>query len=88
MSTYQDLKGLKVKYLADDPDPGTAGDVWYNSNTFKLRGFVGRSAWSSGAHVVTTRANCAGFGTLTAGAIVGGEIGPPGVIMDDTEEYN
>ena len=49
---------------------------------------MGRSAWSSGAHVVTTRANCAGFGTLTAGAIVGGEIGPPGVIMDDTEEYN
>ena len=50
MSTYQELRGLKVKYLAANPDPGTAGDVWYDSATATLKGFVGRAAWSSGAN--------------------------------------
>ena len=35
MSTYTQLRGLKVKYLEDNHDPGTAGDVWTLFGTFK-----------------------------------------------------
>ena len=38
MSTYTELRGLKVKYLAANPDPGTAGDVWYDGAAFALKG--------------------------------------------------
>ena len=46
MSTYQELKGLKVKYLSSDTsgDRIKEGEVFYNSTDFKLRSFV---AWRS-----------------------------------------
>ena len=72
MSTYTELRGLKVKYLAADPDPGTAGDVWYNSTTFELKGFVGRAAWSAGPALGTARGNMATGGTQTATFGAGG----------------
>ena len=67
MSTYTELRGLKVKYLAANPDPGTAGDVWYDSATYQLKGFVGRSAWSSEAHQIDSlfRRGSAGTSTLS-----------------------
>ena len=71
MSTYQELRGLKVKYLAANPDPGTAGDVWYDSAAFALKGFVGRAAWSAGASLATGRHLSAGAGTQTAGLLFG-----------------
>ena len=73
MSTYQELRGLKVKYLAANPDPGTAGDVWYNSTSFALKAFVGRAAWSSGAAYVNAAAqDAAAAGTQTAALGAGG----------------
>ena len=84
MSTYRELRGLKVKYLAADPDPGTAGDVWYNTSTFQLKGFVGLAAWSAGASLGTARYNLYGCGTLTAGLVFGGRSPAKG----ETEEYN
>ena len=72
MSTYQELRGLKVKYLTANPDPGTAGDVWYDSVTYELKGFVGRSAWSAGAALSTARYMLGGIGTQTAGLAFGG----------------
>ena len=84
MSTYEALRGLKVKYLAADPDPGTAGDVWYNTSTFQLKGFVGLAAWSAGSPLGTARYNLYGCGTLTAGLAFGGRSPAKG----ETEEYN
>ena len=43
MSTYTELRGLKVKYLAANPDPGAAGECWYDSAAFALKAFVGLS---------------------------------------------
>ena len=87
MSTYHELRGLKVKYLAADPDPGTAGDVWYNTSTFQLKSFVGRAAWSSAAAVIVGRYNSGGAGTQTAAFVAGGAK-TPDAVTDETYEYN
>ena len=83
MSTYQELRGLKVKYLAADPDPGTAGEVWYNTTTFQLKGFVGRAAWSAGATMIAGVGAQAGNSGIQTAAFYAG--GTPGV---KTQEYN
>jgi len=87
MSTYQELRGLKVKYLAANPDPGSKGDVWYDSATFELKGFVGRAAWSAGANMIVGRYNQGGAGTQTAAFVAGGAV-TPDAVTDDTYEYN
>ena len=85
MSTYRELRGLKVKYLAADPDPGTAGDVWYDSATYQLKGFVGRAAWSAGANLVTGRRFLGGTGTQTSALAFAGY---GTALSAATEEYN
>ena len=87
MSTYQELRGLKVKYLAANPSPATAGDVWYDSATYQLKGFVGRAAWSSAAAVIVGRYNSGGAGTQTAAFVAGGAK-TPDAVTDETYEYN
>ena len=75
MSTYQELRGLKVKYLSSDPSPATEGDVWYNTTTGLLKAFVGLAAWSSGAPMAPGQSSMAGCGTQTAGLSCGGHNG-------------
>ena len=72
MSTYTELRGLKVKYLAANPDPGTAGDVWYDGAAFALKGIVGRAAWSAGSNLGTATVAAAALGIQTAGLITSG----------------
>ena len=50
MSTYTELKGLKVKFLDSDPSPGADGDVWYNSVSGQLKAFVSRVAFHKGCN--------------------------------------
>jgi len=90
MSDYTELKGLKVKYLAADPDPGTAGDVWYNTTTELLKAFVGRAAWSAGSLMNTARGlgGSGGAGTQTAALVMGGLTTSPSATVALTEEYN
>ena len=83
MSTYTELRGLKVKYLAADPDPGTAGEVWYNTPTLQLKGVVGRAAWSAGATMIAGVGAQAGNSGIQTAAFYAG--GTPGVV---TQEYN
>ncbi len=87
MSTYRELRGLKVKYLAADPDPASRGDVWYNSTTFELKGFVGLAAWSSAANMIVGRYSQGGAGTQTAAFVAGG-FKTPDAATDETYEYN
>jgi len=87
MSTYQELRGLKVKYLAANPSPGSKGNVWYDSVTYQLKGFVGRAAWSSSADIIVGRFNSGGAGTQTAAFVAGGAKNPEAV-TDETYEYN
>ena len=84
MATYQDIKGLKVKYLSADPGTLRAGEVWYNSTTGTLKGVVSFGAWSSSSPISTARYGSGQGGTATAGFIVSG--GPAPKVQ--TEEFN
>ena len=86
MSTYTELKGLRVKFLAANPNPGTAGDVWYDSAAYALKAFVGRAAWSAGSPLNTGRYAHGGTGTTTASLIFGGSDGSN--VLNSSEEYN
>ena len=57
MSTYQELKGLKIKYLSSDTsgDRLKEGEVFYNSTDFKLKSFVSTAAWHSGGDLVLAK---------------------------------
>jgi hypothetical protein len=39
MTTYSDIRGYRVKYLASDPtlNTSTEGQVWYNSTKVSLK---------------------------------------------------
>jgi hypothetical protein len=57
MAGYNELRGLRVKYLSADPANPEDGQVWYNSTTGNLRvQGIGVGAWSSGSSLAT--ANC------------------------------
>ena len=91
MSTYQELKGLKVKYLSADTsgDRLQEGEIFYNSTDFNLKAFVSTTAFHAGANLVTDRSQLAGStaGTQSANFAVGGE-SPPGGLIANCEEYN
>ena len=77
MSTYESLKGLKVKYLSADTsgDRLQEGEIFYNSSDFNLKSHIAVAAWSSAANGLTARGSLpGGFGTQTA-AVAAGETG-------------
>jgi len=49
MSKYNELNGLKVRYLSADPPSPENGEVWYNSAVVRAQGIAGAGAWSSAA---------------------------------------
>jgi len=87
MATYQDIKGLRVKYLSADPANSVVGEVWYNSTTATLRSLLPSASWASGGALATAREGLAGFGIQTAAIAAGGE-SPVGGLLDSTEQYN
>ncbi len=86
MSTYTELKGLRIKYLSSDPSPGTAGDVWYNSTSSALKVYAGISAWSSASSLIEARSSGTGFGIQTAAVYAGGR--STTAASTSTYEYN
>jgi len=88
MATYQDIKGLKVKYLSADPGTLRAGDVWYNSVSNTLKGVVSFAAWSSASPLSNPVFQNSGTGIQTASLSVNGGTGPPSGYRTATEEYN
>ena len=76
MATYQDIKGLKVKFLSADPSNLSEGDVWYNStsNTLKTAQPLA-AAWAAGGLLNTGRNHSSGFGATydTAMVVQGGD---------------
>ena len=92
MSTYSDLRGLKIKYLSSDTsgDRITEGELFYNSTTGALKGYLGLAAFHAGGNVLTTRTQVAGStgATQSANFIVGGEIPSDSSLSNECEEYN
>jgi hypothetical protein len=90
MAGYNEIRGLRVKYLSADPSNAEDGQVWYNSTTGNLRvaGVLGTGAWASGGNVNTSRTT-ASAGTQNANVIFGGQMSnPPYADQSIVEEYN
>jgi hypothetical protein len=87
MTTYSDIRGYRVKYLASDPtlNTSTEGQVWYNSTSGTLKSLVQIKAWSAGGNMGTARKSLGGAGTQTAGLAFGGNTT---VAVNNTEEYS
>ena len=86
MAGYNEIRGLRVKYLSADPSNAENGQVWYNSTSGSLRAQgMGVSAWSSGSPLMTARHGLGGAGTPTAALAFGGAAPSASVL---TEEYN
>jgi len=86
MSTYQTLKGLKVKFLGADTsgDRIKKGEIFYNSVAEgKVKVFVGVAAWASGGNLNRGSRFGGGLGTQTAMAKFSG----PGH-ENETEHYD
>lgn len=91
MAGYNEIRGLRVKYLSADPSNAENGQVWYNSTSGNLRvQGIGVGAWSSGSSMISARYRAGGAGTQTAGLAFGGSTGNPGAQPSTTatEEYN
>ena len=87
MAGYNEIKGLRVKYLSADPSNAENGQVWYNSTTGNLRvQGIGVGAWSSSASLGTGRYTSGSFGNQTAGVVVGGSAS--GSKLSNVEHYN
>ena len=87
MSGYNEIRGLRVKYLSADPANPENGQVWYNSTTGNLRvQGIGVASLSSSANLNTARSYNTGLGSQTAALMATGYNGTAGV--NNTEEYN
>ena len=86
MSTYNQLKGLRVKYLSSDPEDDRVkeGEIFYNSSSYELKSFIAAAGWSSSSPQTTARDNTAGFGLQTAAILLGGAQSPQAIV----EEYD
>jgi len=82
--------GSAISSVAGNPAaPVAEGKIWYNTSTDSFNIAPVLEAWSSGANLVTGRADLGGTGTQTAALGFGGYVGPgtPN-ISSVTEEYN
>ena len=86
MAGYNEIRGLRVKYLSADPSNAENGQVWYNSTSGNLRvQGIGVGAWSSTSPGTTARSDLAGFGIQTAAVGAGGYVT---AAVANVEEYN
>ena len=72
MADYQDIRGLRVKYLSADPGDPPSGEVWYNSTTGTLKTRLVGGAWSSGTVMPAARNAAAYCGIQTAALAAAG----------------
>ena len=79
MAGYNEIRGLRVKYLSDDPSNAEDGQVWYNSTTGNLRvQGIGTSSWSSSGNLPVGNTSTSMFGTQNAAIMAGGQALSPG----------
>ena len=93
MSTYETLKGLKVKFLGADTsgDRELEGELYYNSSDFQIKSHLAVAAWSSSSHMINDKIASGVVGIQTAALSCGGFTSVPDGNPDrktDSEEYN
>ena len=74
MSTFKEIRGTLIKSLSSDPSNPGEGEMWYNSTSQTLKGYVLAPASTSSSGAVNTgRTQLGSTGTLTAGIMFGGD---------------
>ena len=86
MATYKEIFGTNIEVVSSDPSNPVEGQIWYNTSTNKVKGFIISSgSCATGGALNDGRRFVAGAGLQTAGLAFGGE-SPPDVAL--TEAYN
>ena len=94
MADYKGIKGFTIQTIAGDPPAPIVGQVWYNTTSNVLKGYVsGTGAWAAANDMNLARAENAGAksGTVTAALAFGGDAPPsttPPGYTAETEEYD
>ena len=89
MSTYKEINGKKVEYLASDPSAPYAGQVWYNYSSQSLKFNAGTlvQSWSTQNTMTYGRKDPGSAGSVyNAGIAIGGQIS--GANENRVESYN
>ena len=91
MTTFKQIRGTTIEVLSSDPSNPEIGQIWYNSSSGTLKGYMNYSVntWSSGGNLPVGRTYGGGTGTATAALSVAGTTGPgfPG-FTNTTLSYN
>ena len=89
MSTYKEIRGLKVRDYTTNPDNPIEGQLWYNTTANTARYQIPNvlSSWSTGPDLPYSTTAACGVGAKTAALIFGGE-GSPGAEVNTTNTYN
>ena len=92
MSTYEEIKGMKVREYTTNPDNPVEGQLWYNAtdNVAKYSSLTTAAAFSTGTAYNSARNAGGSAGTRTSGLISGGAPGAPGNFNHSaaTESWN
>ena len=74
MSTYKEIRGLKVRDYTTNPDNPIEGQLWYNEtdNVAKYQIPNKLASWRTGNSMNTAKNTRVGGGTQTAGIVFGG----------------
>ena len=93
LTTFPPSVDAGIPQVAGDPPSPVEGDIWYNTNAYKLkvRGLnaVPAGSWASGPSMNTTReGRPGGAGTTTAGLIFGGSNPSVPAYTNETESFD
>ena len=88
MATYKGVKGWNIQTIAGDPSTPILGQLWYNSSSNVLKGYVTvAGAWAAGNPRSTGVQGAFGTGSQTAAISMGGNP-VPGVLTYNCETYD
>ena len=89
MSTYKEIRGLKVRDYTTNPDNPIEGQLWYNTtdNVAKYQIPQVLSSWSTAVSLNSARQNVSNSGVRDS-AITAGGYGPASSNIALSESYN
>ena len=86
VTTLPESLGQAIKSVAGNPPSQALGDIWYDTNTGKLKNYgLTAAAWASGGNLPTAKQALTGFGIQTAAV---GAAGYTTTHVNTSEEYN
>jgi hypothetical protein len=61
MATYKEIHGTNIEVVSSDPSNPVEGQLWYNSTSNNVKGFIVSSgSWATGGDLNTARKQMTG----------------------------